>query len=188
MRRIAKATKEERQVHIVEGVDSAPSNGVVKMTKKRDCLGWSCIDAVQAVRNVIRPFRSMLDRDEESTFSVVGEHSGDWGRSSFYGAIFVTMAFGGIHCIAWSFHFPSHTERLLWRISSIAITGIPLVYMGIGYIDDKYNNVPWRVLALLLIFYVVVRVVLLVLSLSTLRSLPPSILQTVEWTTFLPHI
>ena len=38
------------------------------------------------------------------------------------------------------------------------------------------------------ILYVVSRVFLLVLSLTTLRSLSPSALQTVEWTTFLPHI
>ena len=40
-------------------------------------------------------------------------------------------SFGGIHCIAWSFAFPSSTEQLLWRISSIAITGIPLPVAGI---------------------------------------------------------
>jgi len=27
----------------------------------------------------------------------------------------VTVAFGGIHCIGWSFNFPSSTERTLWQ-------------------------------------------------------------------------
>jgi hypothetical protein len=49
----------------------------------------------------------------------------------FWGA-FVMAVFGGIHCIAWSFDFPSHNEQLLWRISSITITGIPLAFACIN--------------------------------------------------------
>jgi len=37
----------------------------------------------------------------------------------------IAVVFGALHCIAWNFHFPSHTERLFWRIGSLAITLIP---------------------------------------------------------------
>ncbi|CZR66966.1 uncharacterized protein PAC_16865 [Phialocephala subalpina] len=38
-----------------------------------------------------------------------------------------TMVFGGLHCIAWSFEFPSRTEVLLWRIASISSATLPCV-------------------------------------------------------------
>ena len=36
----------------------------------------------------------------------------------------VGVFFGAIHCIAWVFSFPTHTELLMWRISSVAITAV----------------------------------------------------------------
>ena len=153
---------------------------------KRKCWGWSWRDAVRAA---VRPFRSMIsDKTEDDTFFVVGERDDDWGPSSAYSAVFVTMVFGGIHCIAWSFDFPSRSEQRLWQLSSIAITGIPLVVACMGFVDENYHKIPWRIFALPLLLYVFSRVALLVLSLTTLRSLPPSAFQTVEWTTFLPHV
>jgi hypothetical protein len=137
---------------------------------------------------------------EDDTFSVVGESEFDektqlsvWVRT-----ILVTMVFGGIHCIGWSFDFPSHTEQLLWRISSIAITGIPLgivVIAFIGVILDlaRFGDL-FRILFVLLCLlyipplYILCRVLLLVMSLTTLRSLPSTAFQTVRWTTFLPHV
>ena len=123
-----------------------------------------------------------------------------WGEeddidfSSVSGAILVAMVFGGIHCIAWSFSFPSPTEQLLWRISSIAITGIPLAVVGIVFIavlldDDNPVETILDIPYILLVFlYPISRILLLVLSLTTLRSLPPSAYQTVQWTTFIPHV
>jgi len=36
-----------------------------------------------------------------------------------------TLIFGGLHCIAWSFEFPSEAEILIWRIASILSATIP---------------------------------------------------------------
>ena len=36
-----------------------------------------------------------------------------------------TLVFGGLHCIAWSFEFPSEAEVLIWRIASIASATVP---------------------------------------------------------------
>ncbi len=33
----------------------------------------------------------------------------------------VGSLFGAFHCTAWSFSFPSHTEMVLWRFSSLAV-------------------------------------------------------------------
>ena len=150
-----------------------------------DATSWSWRNGV---KSVIGPFNSMFRYGAgDDTVFVVGEMMDDWGPFSVYGAVLITLVFGGIHCVGWSFHFPSHTEQLLWRITSIAITGIPLAFSCMGWINECVT-IPTSAIASLLVLYVFSRVVLLVLSVITLRSLSPSALQTVEWTTFLPHI
>lgn len=112
----------------------------------------------------------------------------------FADAIALTFAivFGAIHCIAWSFVFPSHAEKLLWRISAVALVGVPAIYIVfialIAFSKDALAA-PVVLLAVLGIpFYLLARVVLLVLAFTTLRSLPPTALETVHWITFIPHI
>jgi hypothetical protein len=41
----------------------------------------------------------------------------------------VASVFGCVLCIAWSFSFPTHIERILWRTSSVVITGVPVFYL-----------------------------------------------------------
>ena len=148
--------------------------------------------------SVIRPFFHMMGADDdddvdEQTFFVVGDLD-DLDVSSVSAGILVTMVFGGIHCIAWSFAFPSPTEQLLWRISSIAITAIPLAFIGIAVIGNRLDDyciveITFAIPFFLLFFlYPISRILLLLLSLTTLRSLPPSAYQTVQWTTFIPHV
>ena len=63
-------------------------------------------------------------RDKEEDVS-----TGEGNTQQLWALVLVALIFGGIHCIGWSFHFPSHAELLLlWQMSimsSIAITGIP---------------------------------------------------------------
>lgn len=41
---------------------------------------------------------------------------------------FATLLFTGIHVTGWNFDFPSHTERILWRISSTLLFGITVAF------------------------------------------------------------
>ena len=144
-----------------------------------------------------------FDTEEDDAFLVVGEQRSNDATSlwrgmliTLTGIILVATVFGGIHCIGWSFDFPSHTEQLLWRISSISITAIPLGIVclaGIGAVMERFASGLFEYSASMLILlltplYIISQVLLLVLSLTTLRSLPSSAFQTVEWTTFLPHV
>ncbi len=125
----------------------------------------------------------------------------------------VGFLFGAFHCVAWSFYFPSHTEMMLWRLSSMAIIiglcmaghlfGVSLI---IFFIDREgmsklRRSVKDREIWALTLFilsaftvffgmfaYIVARIMLITLAFLQLRSLPPSAFCTVQWTTYIPHI
>jgi len=133
-------------------------------------------------------YSGKLKRDEHSCAVVV--------------AVLFAMIFGAIHCIAWSFRFPTDIEQLLWHISCLAIMCMPVVLLvsdWLGFFDRFDNtNTGWvetllgMVLALVHLsfftLYVLARVTLLVLAFISLRSLPPDAYRTVHWTTFIPHM
>ena len=92
----------------------------------------------------------------------------------------VGVCFGAIHCISWSFSFPTHTELLMWRASCVAITAVP-IYISLGYC--------WAFFLLSgVLLYILARAVTLVLAFTSLRDLPPGAYETVHWTTFIPHV
>ena len=112
----------------------------------------------------------------------------------------VGVCFGAIHCIAWSFPFPTQVELLMWRISSVAITAItfniPLIIGLAGWLEHMDFNTAAGIIgdiAILSILsggilYVIARVFTLVLAFTSLRDLPPGAFDTVHWTTFIPHV
>jgi hypothetical protein len=109
--------------------------------------------------------------------------------------LMVGIIFGAIHCIAWSFEFPSHTELVLWRISSVGIIVTP-AYILVSFLFGVVYNLPdWMnvVIAMptvtfLPLLYMVARAATVVLAFMSLRALPPAAYETVHWTTFIPHI
>jgi len=131
--------------------------------------------------------------------------------------IAVGIVFGSIHCIAWSFPFPSFTELWLWRINSILVATVPVAVvaiMGLASLilsgDDADEEskadegkkgmdigvwltmigMTFIIVLLLVLFlaYIGARFCLLVLPLYALRALPEGAYDDVNWTIFLPHI
>ncbi|KAF7972357.1 hypothetical protein HWV62_18140 [Athelia sp. TMB] len=109
-------------------------------------------------------------------------------------ALLAAMAFGAVHCIAWSYAFPSHTELLMWRVSSIAIAAVPAALLiGLALsrgIDDMGVLVLIGFSFVGAPVYICARTILLVLSFTTLKFkyLPYAVYQNVQWTEFIPHI
>ena len=109
----------------------------------------------------------------------------------------VGICFGAIHCIAWLFSLPTYTELLMWRISSAAITSLPIYiplvlllgalliemdFKKSGYIIGYLGTISGGIL------YILARAVTLILAFASLRDLPPGAYETVHWTTFIPHV
>lgn len=108
------------------------------------------------------------------------------GRSSetatlAFGVIASGTLFGGLHCLAWDFSFPTYWEALTWRISSIMICVLPpLSIVPVGfwirsnpwYVESERKVSPTTrfILSLVLVVVFIVPYVLARLSLC-LRSL-----------------
>ncbi|KAG1798721.1 uncharacterized protein BJ212DRAFT_1403267, partial [Suillus subaureus] len=99
--------------------------------------------------------------------------------------------FGGIHCMAWFFAFPTYQEQVLWRTSAVAITCTPwLGFLALPLLTalDIPDAVTTSYFVLCVMSYVVARAVLLVLMFTTLRNLPPDAYKAVSWTSLVPHL
>ena len=124
-----------------------------------------------------------------------------WANSSYGDAesadmivLGVGVCFGAIHCISWDFSFPTHTELLMWRVSCVAITAVP-VYITSGFflsawLADRHfgDSVLYFFPISGGILYILARAITLVLAFTSLRDLPPGAYETVHWTTFIPHV
>jgi hypothetical protein len=110
-----------------------------------------------------------------------------------FAACVIAMVFGSVHLVGWSFAFPSYTEQHLWRIASISITSAPLSIM-VTIILSSMNapvwiTLTWRCISMAAsLLYLIGQLTLLVLPFMSLRSLPAEVYQTVQWTTFIPHV
>ena len=106
------------------------------------------------------------------------------------------VCFGAIHCIAWHFSFPTHRELMIWRVSSVAITAVPVYFFLMGPLSlwakkKSFDTVALNIgytFFLLFLLYMYGRIFTLALALTSLRKLPPGAFDTVHWTTFIPHI
>lgn len=129
-----------------------------------------------------------------------------------FGNIF-TLAYFGIHLAGWNFHFPTHIELILWRISSLTLLGLLIFYLltvTLGTFCAEYfsrvffkNNEEKTILgvasllprsvAFLMHFpvvaaYCVARGYIIVEGFVNLRALPGTAFESVNWPNFVPHL
>lgn len=144
--------------------------------------------------------------DQSGFFSMMFYSEDAEIKPLFTAASIAGALFGGVHCLAWHFSFPSQADQILWRVASSGIVSTwALSFVGtwiLDLVDDlrteyqAMRKISRRFLLLLIIIlmlissvmYFVSRLMLLVLAVTSLRSLPSSALDTVNWVEIVPHI
>ena len=102
--------------------------------------------------------------------------------------------FGAIHVASWNIRLPSDVELWMWRASSIyCLIAGSMVAMVVILDDSGIFASSFRRLLDLSIYacctvYVIVRVFMIVEVFLSLRALPRNAFESVQWSSFLPHI
>ncbi|KAF8154286.1 hypothetical protein B0H34DRAFT_753958 [Crassisporium funariophilum] len=108
-----------------------------------------------------------------------------------FAALAIASVFGAIHCIAWSFVFPSTAERLTWRICSAFMTVFPVSFtipFILLWCAASVYTVYVALMILSIIAYFIARLCLLILPLLALRALPDGAYVDISWSSVFPHI
>jgi hypothetical protein len=133
----------------------------------------------------------------------------------------VGILFGGVHCFAWQFPFPTGQEKVLWRVSAVYCTASPFLIPLLGFIFEAPHGflpvwinlvlewvrfafekirdlLSWlggrhagiifsMVITSPMVLYVACRIILVVLTFTSLRAPPAGVYEATFWTSFLPH-
>ena len=107
-------------------------------------------------------------------------------------AVAIAVIFGGLHCLAWSFEFPTEAERVIWRCASIASATFPGISVAVILFVPGNIGVLLRFLAYLFtsstwLLYILARLALLTIAFLSLRSMPEDVYIT-TWAKYLPNV
>jgi hypothetical protein len=108
----------------------------------------------------------------------------------------LAVVFGGVHCLAWWFQFPTWQEQMMWKISSAILVLVPIFFVLLYAMlflkllpsQGVFQFVNRFCQAVAALGYIAARLVLLGLTIMTLRILPDDAYQTIPWTRYIPHI
>ncbi|KAJ7697573.1 hypothetical protein B0H16DRAFT_1839772 [Mycena metata] len=131
-----------------------------------------------------------------SIYSIeIGTKKDTHNLMNYAGVYGVGSIFGSIHCAAWNALFPSMAEMWIWRISSVFIAAYPVLIILLTVAIGAWataNDIAMTVLLSFSVFgpvaYPIFRLFLIILSFTTLRSLPPSAFVDVNWSNYIPHL
>lgn len=105
------------------------------------------------------------------------------------------VIYGGVHLLAWHYHFQTMAESILWRAAAITTASFGLSF-GFGHLMYQIESTFACDLELLvlvpLVFWVVVdiaaRALLIVECFKALPNSPASVYEIPRWTAYVPHI
>ena len=102
----------------------------------------------------------------------------------------IPFLFGGIHLLAWNFDFPTAAEHIIWRISSVVITIVPSIGIGVMAVFIYLQTREKTFLVSLIIIagiYTIARLAIIAISFTSLREMPADVYIT-TWATYLPNV
>ncbi|TFK35042.1 hypothetical protein BDQ12DRAFT_326889 [Crucibulum laeve] len=108
----------------------------------------------------------------------------------------IASLFGAVHCFPWASNFPTLQEKMIWRVGAILVTCAPVLFFFLGVGDEIPDGIFSRIppiifgiaMMLCIMSYIFARLALVVVSLTSLRSLPSEAYVVVQWMSFLPHL
>jgi hypothetical protein len=99
------------------------------------------------------------------------------------------LGFGAIHVGGSNFDFPSITEQLLWRISSVACAVLPFMILLATYTQKYLSETMYEILfKVLMVLYFLSRIFMFVEMFVSLRAVPASVYQTPQWSQYFPSL
>lgn len=99
------------------------------------------------------------------------------------GLIILGLAtFGAIHCASWNVTLPSSIELWLWRISALWCVVYPIMFV------TSMDRLSYGSQYVLPVLYVIVRLYMIVEVFISFRLLPESAYDSVQWSSFIPHV
>ncbi|KAK7691904.1 hypothetical protein QCA50_005309 [Cerrena zonata] len=103
--------------------------------------------------------------------------------------------YGLLHLLAWNEPFPSSSEGILWRISTVVVTMscIPLLLLDHTYVFERWwsprvvAKLQMGILCVFLLTYVPARLFMIAEAFRQLLYLPPDAYQIASWSKYLPQ-
>ena len=112
-----------------------------------------------------------------------------------------TAAYGTPHIIGWDAHFPTHTQRLLWHVSSVILPACGCLYFiprSLLWFYGKYitrvkflvsgRGIVLGFIPLVFLVYILASGFLVVTSIQQLTILPPEVFRQPSIANLWPHI
>ncbi|KAI5820355.1 hypothetical protein BZA77DRAFT_372483, partial [Pyronema omphalodes] len=135
----------------------------------------------------------------------------------FLSAILISITYAGCHFTAWNSHFPTLTERTLWRGSCIVIASTIFVALLLCIfifliVGDKFEEESFHkyfsernifiakllywvfsfsivlIMLFLGLLYVAARIFIILEAFMSVRNLPLGAYDTVDWIEYFPHV
>ena len=130
-----------------------------------------------------------------------------WTRRTYFDddiLLFVLMllcpaVFGAIHVASWNIKLLSNVEQWLWRASALYCLAPGVLLYLYTLVKDWCEKRSWMseskatvldasAMFVIVLFYIIARIFMIVEVFLSLRALPASAYESVQWSSFVPHI